>query len=242
MWLTIVMTGAVVAVAIGAGAVPFLRRKSVGMANFPDAEALTTGIFLGAGLIHMLGDATAGFDAQGIHYPWPLFLVGVVMLALLWLEHAGHGAHEGTTFALLATLMLSIHSFLAGAALGTSTNAAVTTLVFFAIIAHKWAASFALSLKLNQTTLALASRLGAFAVFVALFPFGVSCGLVASFAGHANPLLTPIFSALAAGTFIYLGTLHGLAGGTLVARCCDLRSLALVALGYAIMAAVAVWT
>ena len=70
--------------------------------------------------------------------------------------------------------MLSIHSFLAGAALGTSTNAAVATVVFFAIVAHKWAASFALSLKLNQTSLRLATRLGAFAVFVALFPLGAA--------------------------------------------------------------------
>jgi len=59
---------------------------------------------------------------------------------------------------------------------------------------------------------------------------------------RANPLLTPIFSALAAGTFIYLGTLHGLANGMLVARCCELRSFSLVVLGYVIMAVVAVWT
>jgi hypothetical protein len=59
---------------------------------------------------------------------------------------------------------------------------------------------------------------------------------------HGNPLLTPTFSALAAGTFIYLGTLHGLQNGTLVARCCAFRSLFLVVLGYAVMAVVAIWT
>jgi solute carrier family 39 (zinc transporter), member 1/2/3 len=242
MWLTIAMTAAVVAVAIAAGAVPFVRRRSPGIASFPDAEALTTGIFLGAGLIHMLGDATAGFAAQGVSYPWPVFLAGVVLLALLGLEHVGHGTREATSLAALATLMLSIHSFLAGAALGTATKAAVATVVFLAIMAHKWAASFALSLKLNETALPLAIRLGAFGVFVGLFPFGVTCGRVATSVEHANPLLTPIFSALAAGTFIYLGTLHGLANGTLVARCREFRTFALVVLGYAIMAVVAIWT
>src|SRR3981081_3520819 len=161
MWLIIIMTAVVVAVAIAAGTVPFVRRRGDGLASFPDAEAVTAGIFLGAGLIPMLGDAAAGFDAQGIKYPWPMLLAGAVLLALLWLEHAGHAVRGGASLAALATLMLSIHSFLAGAALGTSTNAAV----FFAIVAHKWAASFALSLKLNQTSLRLATRLGAFAVF-----------------------------------------------------------------------------
>jgi hypothetical protein len=242
MWLTIAMTAAVVVVAIGAGMVPFVRRRRAGVASFPDAEALTTGIFLGAGLIHMLGDAAAGFAAQGVSYPWPVFLAGVVLLALLWLEHAGHGKREATSLAALATLMLSIHSFLAGAALGTSTNAAVATVVFLAIITHKWAASFALSLTLNETALPLPTRLGAFSLFVALFPFGVACGLVAASVEHANPLLTPTFSALAAGTFIYLGTLHGLANGALVARCRELRAFSLVVLGYAIMAIVAIWS
>jgi hypothetical protein len=146
MWLIIIMTAVVVAVAIAAGTVPFVRRRGDGLASFPDAEAVTAGIFLGAGLIHMLGDAAAGFDAQGIKYPWPMLLAGAVLLALLWLEHAGHAVRGGASLAALATLMLSIHSFLAGAALGTSTNAAVATVVFFAIVAHKWAASFALSL------------------------------------------------------------------------------------------------
>jgi solute carrier family 39 (zinc transporter), member 1/2/3 len=239
MWLIIIMTAVVVAVAIAAGTVPFVRRRGDGLASFPDAEAVTAGIFLGAGLIHMLGDAAAGFDAQGIEYPWPMFLAGVVLLALLWLEHAGRAARGGASLAALATLMLSIHSFLAGAALGTSTNAAV---VFFAIVAHKWAASFALSLKLNQTSLPFATRLGAFAVFVALFPLGAACGIVATSVEHGNPLLTPTFSALAAGTFTYLGTLHGLENGTLVARCCEFRSLFLVLLSYAVMAVVAIWT
>jgi zinc transporter 1/2/3 len=242
MWLIIIMTAVVVAVAIAAGTVPFVRRRGDGLASFPDAEAVTAGIFLGAGLIHMLGDAAAGFDAQGIKYPWPMLLAGAVLLALLWLEHAGHAVRGGASLAALATLMLSIHSFLAGAALGTSTNAAVATVVFFAIVAHKWAASFALSLKLNQTSLPLATRLGAFAVFVALFPLGAACGIIATSVEHGNPLLTPTFSALAAGTFIYLGTLHGLQNGTLVARCCAFRSLFLVVLGYAVMAVVAIWT
>ena len=103
MWLIIIMTAVVVAVAIAAGMVPFVRRRGDGLASFPDAEAVTAGIFLGAGLNHMLGDAAAGFDAQGIKYPWPMLLAGAVLLALLWLEHAGHAVRGGASLAALAT-------------------------------------------------------------------------------------------------------------------------------------------
>jgi hypothetical protein len=52
--------------------------------------------------------------------------------------------------------------------------------------------------------------------------------------GARQPLLTPILSALAAGTFIYFGRLHGLANGALVARRCEFRSYSLPDLNSAV--------
>ena len=75
---------------------------------------------------------------------------------------------DSSVLPLVGALMLSIHSFLAGAAFGTSSTAAVTLVIFVAVLAHKGAASFALSLELVQSGLAPATCLTVFAVFVAL--------------------------------------------------------------------------
>lgn len=45
-----------------------------------------------------------------------------------------------------------------------------------------------------------------------------------------------------AGTFLLFGTLHGLASMPLIRRCCNQREFLAAALGFAVMAVVAVWT
>jgi len=168
-----------------------------------------------------------------------------VVLLLLLFEHLGNEMNDGrddnSGLALLATAMLSVHSFLAGAALGTSTGT-FAVVIFLAIIAHKWAASFALAVSLLRSPLGRYSRFIAFSVFVFFLPLGVACGAIANSFDAQYPLLAPTFKALAAGTFLYLGTLHGLAKGTLVERCCDLREFSAVVFGFALMAVVAIWT
>ncbi len=245
--LLILMTIVIVAVAFGAG-VPVLagRRFDAEGTLAARGEAIAAGVFLGAGLIHMLGDAAGDFAAAGVDYPWPFLLCGAVVLALLLLEHVGAAAkgasNESAALALLATAMLSIHSFLAGAALGTSGAGAVAIVIFIAIVAHKWAASFALAVSLARSPLGRVPRFVAFVVFVFFLPLGVATGALAAEWDAAYPLVAPTLKALAAGTFLYLGTLHGLANGTLVARCCDLREFTAVVFGFALMAVVAIWT
>lgn len=241
------MTIIILVIAYAAGLPVLIGRTFDAGGNFAArGEAVAAGVFLGAGLIHMLGDSASDFAAARVDYPWPYLLCGSVVLALLLLEHVGtaiRGRGDGNTIiALLATAMLSIHSFLAGAALGTSTVGAIAIVVFIAIVAHKWAASFALAVSLARTKLSNPARLVAFSVFVFFLPLGVATGAVASQWDTVHPLVAPTLKALAAGTFLYLGTLHGLANGTLVARCCDLREFAAVCLGFALMALVAVWT
>lgn len=59
-------------IAIIAGAYPFIRKfRSAKYAGLPIGEALAAGVFLGAGLIHMLGSSAKQFTAQGISCPWP---------------------------------------------------------------------------------------------------------------------------------------------------------------------------
>jgi len=81
-----------------------------------------------------------------------------------------------------------------------------------------------------------------FIVFAIMTPIGIILGEEA-LQGLGNlPLLTPIFSALAAGTFLYIGTLHGLRRAIMIERCCNMREFSLMLCGFGLMAVVAIWT
>lgn len=235
-------------VALLGGALPFLKRlKSNAGRDFPIGEALASGVFLGAGLLHMLADSSNDFNGLGYGYPLPFLLCGVTFLALLWIEHLGrefyeHGHTNSFSFAIMATIMLSLHSFLAGAALGLSNDFSVMIVILVAILAHKWAASFALAIQINKSTLTLQAGLFLFMIFAIMAPVGVLFGNLVTNKLTAYPLIEPVFTSLAAGTFLYLGTLHGLARSVMVNKCCNLNQYTFVILGFALMAIVAIWT
>lgn len=235
-----------------AGAYPFLKkiRREQGLdfpLDFPIGESLACGVFLGAGLIHMLGDAAQGFIALHYDYPFAFLLAGSTFLILLLLEHIGreiyeHNGAQTSAFAILTLIMLSIHSFLAGAALGFSTSTSVFIVILLAILAHKWAASFSLAVQLNKSQLPIKTSIVLFAIFAVMVPSGIIFGDTVTHRLHHMPLLQPIFSALAAGTFLYLGTLHGLKRAVMVEQCCNLKRFKYVIIGFIIMAIVAIWT
>jgi len=248
-WPILAGTLIIIAAALAGGGVATLgqRRDGALPVFLIWGEAFAAGVFLGAGLIHMLGDAAGDYTAAGVDYPAPEVIAGGMILLLLWLEHLGSRQHEGpvrgtASIAILATAMLSLHSVLAGAAFGAMADSANGLIVFVAILAHKWAAAFALAVKLRSADMARTTGIICFAVFVLLFPIGVAFGDFASGLEGAHALLAPTLVSLAAGTFLYLGTLHGLSNGTLVARCCNAAEFVLVVAGFALMAVVAIWT
>lgn len=229
------------------GSYPFFKKiVSGGEQNFPISESLAAGVFLGASLIHMLGDASNAFYKASFHYPLAFLLVGIMFLFLLLLEHIGREmmVRDGSSnaFAMLATLMLSIHAFLMGAALGLSASLSVAIVILLAIVAHKWAESFALAIQINKSAFSNKINMMLFLVFSVMTPLGILLGASATTALNYHPLLAPIFSSLAAGTFLYLGTLHGLEKATLIKQCCDLKRFFFVILGFSIMAVVAIFT
>ena len=57
-------------------------------------DPLAVGVFLGAGLIHLLPDAAAGLDVGSSGYPWAFMLAGAMMLLLGWIE--ARASHPGT--------------------------------------------------------------------------------------------------------------------------------------------------
>ncbi len=258
-------------VTLSAGWLPFVKRISMRMGiDFPVGEALASGVFLGVGLLHMLSDASKGFAAAGYEYPFASLCAGAIFLFLLWLEHLGrdyyqhqhhhehthhhshdnhehdhndkHGNARGKSFALLALGMLSLHAFLESAALGLSTNFTIILMLAIAILAHKWAESFALAIQLTKSTLSSKTGLIYFLLFALVAPLGIFLGGFASEKIQYLPLLGPVFLALAAGTFLYLGTLHGLSRAVMVQQCCNLKQYTFVIIGFSLMAIVAIWT
>jgi zinc transporter ZupT len=231
-----------------AGFYPFFKKsKSKTVIQFPIGESLAAGVFLGAGLIHMLGDASQGFNQLHYNYPIAFLIAGCVFLLFLLLEHIGREFHQrsdtnNNAFAILATVMLSIHSLLMGAALGLGDSFSLIFIVLLAILAHKWAASFALATQINKSNLSFKAGILLFFIFSLMVPIGIVLGsIVTTSLGH-YPIIEPIFSALAAGTFLYLGTLHGLEQAALIKQCCTLKNYYYVILGFGIMAVVAIWT
>lgn len=250
-------------VTLGAGWLPFIKRIKAPMGiNFPSGEALACGVFLGVGLLHMLPDAAEGFSTAGVAYPIAALIAGGMFLFLLWLEHLGRdyyqyqSAHEqtvrehqqghgccshGKSFALIAFIMLSLHALLESTALGLSQDFSIILMLALAIFAHKWAESFALAIQLTKSALSSKMAITYFLIFALVAPSGVLLGDYVGELIPQLPLLGPTFLALAAGTFLYLGTLHGLSRAVMVQQCCNLKQYTFVIIGFSLMAIVAIW-
>lgn len=213
--------------------------------EFPGAEAIAAGIFLAAGLLDMLPSATQAFTEAGYHYPFSYLIASVTFLVLLGLEHVANQLKAKSSYlissvAILTAIMLIIHSLLEGLALGVSGSFSVTLILFLAIIAHKGADSFALSATLSRSSLNFAIICSGFVILIFTTPIGILLGNYAFVYNHNN-ISIPIFTALAAGTFLYMGTLHGFERASLIYRCCNLKEFILMLLGFLTMTLVSIW-
>ena len=179
-------------------------------------------------------------------YPFAFLLAGASFLLLLLLEHVGRELYQSkgdsSAFAILAVVMLSLHNFLAGAALGLTTTLSMGLIILFAILAHKWAASFSLAVRINKSRVPIGWGVTMFVIFALMVPLGILMGTTVSHSLAQYPLLEPVFGSLAAGTFLYLGTLHGLDRAPLIEQCCNLKCFMFVIGGFILMAIVAIWT
>ena len=230
-----------------AGWYPFRHKKKYSTHfELPVGETLATGVFLGAALLHMLPESHQLFHRLGYHFPFSYALVGLVFLAFLWLEHLGRELYEhrdatSPAFAILATVMMSVHSLILGSALGLTQYNSVIVMLFLAIIAHKWAESFAISVQLNKSSLTMRHSQALFLIFSLMTPIGIMIGSASGHHHHGDSLFDAILMSISAGTFLYLGTLHGLDRCVMVQRCCNLRYFSFVIIGFVLMGAVAVY-
>ncbi|GGI89640.1 ZIP family metal transporter [Legionella impletisoli] len=214
--------------------------------DFPLGETLATGVFLGAALMHMLPESNAMFLKMGYAYPYAYIITGLVFLIFLWFEHLGkelyhHHDADHPAFALLAWVMLSFHSLVLATALGFSHEYPVVIMLFLAIITHKWAESFAIAVQLSKSSLSPRTSVIFFLLFAFMTPLGIFIGWYFNQGVETDSLIDPILVALSAGTFLYLGTLHGLERCVMVERCCNLRHFSFVIIGFLLMASVAAY-
>jgi zinc transporter ZupT len=237
----------ILAVILLAGWYPFKKRLTQGEHfDFPIGETLATGVFLGAALLHMMPEANVLFHQSGYHYPFSYLITGATFLLFLWLEHLGKELYHHSdkdanhpAFAILAWLMLSIHSLVLGTALGFAQEYSFVIMLFFAIITHKWAESFAIAVQLNKSSLTTKKSILFFLIFALMTPLGIFIGWYVEHGMETHSIFDPILIAISAGTFLYLGTLHGLERCVMVERCCNLRDFSFVIIGFLLMALVA---
>ncbi len=213
------------------GAWPLLRAARRPGGEFLSwGNAFAAGIFLGIGLIHMLSDASDTWTALGWSYPMAYVLAATAFVAILLLEHvllpeaahdvvhshAGEGlahVHDPRDPAVVhpytLVFTLSIHSFLAGIALGAQLDFAGVLVIFVAIIAHKSTAGFALGVRLAHSRLSASRSHALLSLFAVTTPVGILFGMLASglLRSAAHLYFDAVFQALAAGTFIYIAAL-----------------------------------
>ena len=211
---------AVLAIGIVGGIVPLLVARHQASRRFLSlGNALAGGIFLGAGFIHLLPEAAEALE-DVVDYPLAALLaafgVGILLLVdRVLFESTRVQGSERTAgprqpiYPVVLLVVLSIHSIIAGIALGLEPGVATSVLVMIGILFHKGSAAFALMVSAHSSG-AGKTRLGVIlGVFVLMTPLGILLGMATSnvFRDQAATLIEGSFMALAAGTFIYVAIL-----------------------------------
>jgi zinc transporter 1/2/3 len=222
---------------------------------FSLGNAFAGGVFLGAGLIHMLPDAQAGFRAlTGSDYPWFALVCCAGFLLILFLEkvlvHHGH-SHEGmaaqaddlSVSPYVLMVVLSLHSVITGIALGTEGRIVQAAVILIAVTAHKGTAAFALAVSLLRNSATLRRLAGLVGLFSLMTPLGILLGMgfMKVLSGPAEQMFEAGFDGLAAGTFLYVALLDILEKEFADPLHRPLK-FAWVFAGLAVMAIVAIWT
>ena len=215
------------------GAFPLNAENKI---SLPYADAFSSGVFLGIGLIHLLPDALHLSEKMNV----TMILVGSVYILLLLLEHIGRayqGQHvnKALKFIILAWMMLLLHSLIEGTTLGLMSLKQYAWLLLFGICAHKSAAGFALAQYLTKSFKNITSWT-LYLLFIISTPAGILLGAhLQGTLDFYQPFMS-YFLAIAAAMFLYLGTLHGLSNAILVKTCCNLKQFTAMIIGFILIA------
>lgn len=193
------------------------------------ANGFAAGVFLGTGLAHMLADASRSWTALGYEYPVGFVLATAAFVAMLLFEHvllpeSAHAvvhaesgepfshAHvpvaQGPLISYAIVAALSVHSLIAGLALGAAQEVAGALVIFLAIIAHKSTAGLALGVSLARDAIPRSRAYRLLALFSVATPIGIGIGIWLGdlLQGRGQQTAEAAFLALAAGTFVYVAS------------------------------------
>ncbi|MEO0796378.1 MAG: ZIP family metal transporter [Verrucomicrobiota bacterium] len=254
-WVAIVL---IFVSGVAGGMLPWLLKKNARFDLwFSLGNSFAGGVFLGIGLIHMLSSAADVFSEKmpNMSYPMVYLLAGITFMLFLLIERilpkhdfdevqlSVDGSKEPSRLsAYLLLLILSVHSFLAGFALGIEATIAGAVVILIALLAHKSVAAFALGISFFRTATSFIQHLFYILLFSLSTPVGVIAGMLfdewisASRRGAAEG----VFYAMAGGTFLYIATLDIFSEEFLRPTYRQRKFLAST-LGFALMALVAVW-
>ena len=221
---------------------------------FSRGAAFSGGIFIGAGLIHMLPDANEGFteSLKSVDYPLAFLVCALGFLLILMLDKIffGKQAHDiqlGTGdekkhIPYILAVILSVHSMIAGIALGVDGSVATSLIILIAILSHKGSAAFALGVSLMKAGIAKEQSQKTIYLFSIMTPLGVLIGIILHhfMLSDNQVLLEAVFDAVAAGTFLYIAIMEVIreefdSKGDLWVKFCFLAS------GLIVMGLLAVW-
>jgi zinc transporter 1/2/3 len=224
---------------------------------FTMGNAFAGGVFLGAGVIHMLPDAREGFEALlgEVDYPWFALVCAVGFLLILFLEKVcfPHDHKDGPSvdalpgkkvlYPYVLLLILSIHSIITGIALGTESRIVQAAIILIAVLAHKGTASFALGVSMLRTSLSPSRFTRLIVFFSCTTPIGILLGIwvMSVVTGRTAQAFEAIFDGLAAGTFLYVAVVD-IIEVEFSHHQSQWLKFGLVALGLGVMAIVAIWT
>ena len=249
-WLSLMV---IVVVAVAGGYVPLFRPERARRAGgFPLGQAFAAGVFLALGLTMMLPSAFALYHRAFpmLDYPVAALVAITAFLVLLGLEHwIGHvdttvaGSNPAAippgTIPVIMTIMIAVPSFFLGTALGISSTT-TAWFILIAIVVHKGSAAFALALKMVRSRLTRTQTLLTFGLFLFATPVGIIVGSdVHQLVGSYSILVVKgTVLSLAAGTFLYMGTLHELRASPLIQDCSSLRGFGMMLAGFILTALV----
>ncbi len=208
----------ILGIAIVGGMIPILVSKQQASRRYLSlGNALAGGIFLGVGFVHLLPEADEALR-NVVDYPLAPLLaalgVGLLLLidrVVLEGRNSMLGQEDEPTrppfYAFVLLIVLSVHSIIAGMALGLQPEAAAALVVMLGILFHKGSAAFALIVTAHSAgNRKLWQTLWLFAVMT---PIGIVLGTVAGqvFEGRTALVFEGSFNAIAAGTFIYVAVM-----------------------------------
>lgn len=226
---------------------PLKAKQGIYRESFELGEALASGIFLGVAFFHLLPDAISLFQQLygNMFFPMPeaVCLAGFVLLLFLErLSFSNSFLTPQMIIPYILALILIIHALIEGTALGMSPMTEAL-MIFIAIIAHKGSASFALCITLMRYQLPFLRIVLIMTFFSLMTPIGIGLGSFISLITHSEKglLAAAILNAFAAGTFLYIATLHHIRFHQRIEEAHALLEFSFLMLGLIMMGLIAVW-